>query len=74
MRLQAKSMKIMQRRIEKGWDKISLAREANINQSLISRIESGGRTSPATAKAIADALEVAVFEIFELLEHQGVGA
>ena len=62
----AKSSEIIRRRVERGWDKSCLARAAKVNHCLISRAEQGKSVSPATAKAIADALETSVFDLFEL--------
>ncbi len=71
MSITAKPLEIARRRVERGWDKSSLAREAKINHSLISRVERGNGVSAATAKAIADALETPVFELFQLSEAGG---
>jgi len=71
MNIVAKPFEIARRRIERGWDKSSLAKEAKINHSLVSRAEQGNGVSPTTAKAIADALQAPVFELFELAERVG---
>lgn len=71
MNITAKPLEITRRRVERGWDKSCLARAAKINHCLISRAEQGNGVSPATAKAIADALESTVFELFQLTEKAG---
>lgn len=71
MSITAKTLEIARRRVERGWDKSGLARAAKINHSLISRAEQGKGVSPATAKAIADALESPVFDLFQLNEREG---
>ncbi len=71
MSITAKPLEIARRRVERGWDKSSLARAAKVNHCLVSRAEQGGGVSPATAKAIADALDAPVLEIFQLSEAGG---
>jgi transcriptional regulator with XRE-family HTH domain len=66
MGILAKGNEITKRRIERGWDKSTLAKRANLNHSLIVRVEKAKTVSPASAKAIADALDSSVFELFEL--------
>jgi len=65
-----KGREITIKRISRGWDKSVLAKKAGINHSLVVRAEQGGSVRPATAKALADALDVSVFDIFELRESK----
>lgn len=63
-------MKLKALRINQGLSQSKLADLANVDQALISRIESGKPGfSPATMKAIADVLKVAVLDVEEFAER-----
>lgn len=54
------AMTLVQARKRRKWDQKTLARESGIDQSVISRIETGATTNPTndTVKALEEALEV----------------
>lgn len=57
-------------RWERGLSQIELARRAEISRSQLCRVESGERgLGPANAKRIADALEVEISDITELVDE-----
>jgi len=66
MSITARGCEIAIRRIGRGWDKSTLAKQAKLNHSIVVRAERGDAVSAASAKAIADALDATVFELFEL--------
>lgn len=53
-------------RIEKGWTKVELAKQASMSPSAIMRIENGQGVLPQNAKKIADALNKDIFDLFEV--------
>ncbi|MBA3829917.1 MAG: helix-turn-helix transcriptional regulator [Taibaiella sp.] len=66
-------MKLIMLRANKGWLQADLAKKAKVQQSIISRIESGHDKdfSVKTMFAIAQALGVQVTDIDEFVERLG---
>ena len=59
-------LRIRELRTAKGWRQIDLAQEAGINEGYVSDIEIGKKELCLRAmKAIADALDLTVAELFE---------
>lgn len=55
-------------RLEKGLSCAQLAELARVSPSTVCRIERGLPAIPASAKAISDALEKPILELFEIKE------
>lgn len=62
--LKANTQILAEKRILKGWGKSDLAKAAGLSHSVVVRAEQGMSTSPKTAKAIADALQAPLTELF----------
>lgn len=59
--------KLAELMFRKGWSRRQLAKAAQIGEVTAQQVVNGSRkASPPVAKKIADALDVDVFEIFEL--------
>lgn len=44
--------------MERGWSRRTLAQAANVAPSTVTLVEEGGTQTPASVKALADALEL----------------
>lgn len=69
--------RVVLERKKKGWSQARLAREAEVNQSCMSRIESGREKAyPIRGKRIAEAVgwEGDPAELFEEVENDGLDA
>lgn len=62
--LYAKTKELTEQRVSKGWSKTELAKKSKVLHSSIVRAEQGCSVSPKSAKAIADALEMPVLDLF----------
>ena len=69
--LTAKTDRLVQTRVSRGWNKSDLARRAHVCHSSIVRIEQGEAASPRTAKLISDALGYSVLELFDISPDGG---
>jgi len=63
-RLQARSGRLLERRVELGLGQVDLAQAAGISQGTVSRLERGGVTSRRNAAAIAVALKTDIAGLF----------
>jgi transcriptional regulator with XRE-family HTH domain len=54
---------VTDRRTRLGWSQVVLATETGLDVRTIQRIESTGKASPSSARAVADALEVDVVDL-----------
>ncbi len=69
--IRAKEGVLMEKRIKTGLSKSDLARNAEMNHSVICRVENGGSISPKSAKAICEALGEEFETLFEIEPRKG---
>jgi len=64
--------RVKQRREHRGWSQAELARRACIDQSLLSRIESGATTNPGinALKGLAKSLQCSIDYLVDLYDEE----
>ncbi|RJQ43361.1 MAG: XRE family transcriptional regulator [Gaiellales bacterium] len=65
-RVRLKPEVIIRERLKRGWTQTELALKAGVLKNLISKLEDKAKASPATIKAVAEALGLQIEDFVEI--------